>query len=481
MTEKHPNEPSKVRAAVSGPYQICANYVDDLLAGGNDGRHIELVLLDGRRDGLEQIAEALAGRSGTDAIHLITHGSQAALQLGTARLTTDSMLGAYADALSEIGLALAEGGDILIYGCHFGQGALGRQAAGRLATLAGADVAASDDLTGAQTLGGDWELEVHTGDVETAIAFSTEVQQDWFGVLPDPWWNAQWLNRATITFDNQASGAPLTDFPVLVSLNTTNIPSLDLSAVVGADVRFIDQITGAQLKYEVEGWDDVAETATVWVKVPQIDATNSDFIWVYYNYNGAATYDQNAADEQAVWDSNYAAVWHLDDSGNGTAGEFDDSNGTNDGQGGSGDSNATPTRIAAGQVGGAQQFDGGDYINLGMQSFGSTLGGAKTYEWWVDTTSTVKSAVLGAFSSDTNVALAVNLKPGSWELGVYTRDSDFNAYLPHEQLGTITDLTDGSWHHIAMVIQPGTNDAQDYYDGTSLNIDEQAQETPSNF
>ena len=53
--------------------------MDDLLAGGNDDRQIELVLLDSRRDGIEQIAEALAGQSGADAIHLITHGSQAEL------------------------------------------------------------------------------------------------------------------------------------------------------------------------------------------------------------------------------------------------------------------------------------------------------------------------------------------------------------------------------------------------------------------
>ena len=157
--------------------------VDDVLAGGDDGRQIELVLLDGRRDGLEQIAQALAGRSGTDAIHLITHGSQAELQLGTARLTTDSMTGAYADTLSEIGLALAEGGDILVYGCHFGQGALGRQAASRLAVLSGADIAASDDLTGAQGLGGDWELEYLVGNVETAVAFSTQLQENWSGLL----------------------------------------------------------------------------------------------------------------------------------------------------------------------------------------------------------------------------------------------------------------------------------------------------------
>ncbi len=117
------------------------DFVDDLLAGGpggnDDRRQIELVLLDSRRDGIEQIAEALAGQSGVDAVHLIAHGSQAELQLGTARLTRDSMSGAYADELSEIGLALADGGDILVYGCHFGQGALGRQAASRLASLTG--------------------------------------------------------------------------------------------------------------------------------------------------------------------------------------------------------------------------------------------------------------------------------------------------------------------------------------------------------
>lgn len=46
--------------------------VDDLLAGGDDGRQIELVLLDGRRDGLAQIAEALAGRSVARAMDLVS-------------------------------------------------------------------------------------------------------------------------------------------------------------------------------------------------------------------------------------------------------------------------------------------------------------------------------------------------------------------------------------------------------------------------
>ncbi|MCP3936041.1 MAG: DUF4347 domain-containing protein, partial [Actinomycetia bacterium] len=42
----------------------------------------EIVLLDPARDGVEQIAEALEGLSGIDAIHLITEGDSAQLRLG---------------------------------------------------------------------------------------------------------------------------------------------------------------------------------------------------------------------------------------------------------------------------------------------------------------------------------------------------------------------------------------------------------------
>ena len=37
----------------------------------------------------------------------------------------------------------------------------------RLGTLTGADVAASDDLTGSARLGGDWDLEYGNGRIET--------------------------------------------------------------------------------------------------------------------------------------------------------------------------------------------------------------------------------------------------------------------------------------------------------------------------
>ena len=62
------------------------------------------------RDGVEQIAESLAGRSGIDAIHLISHGDAGTLQLGTGTLNAESMSTRYADAFATIQQSLGAGG-----------------------------------------------------------------------------------------------------------------------------------------------------------------------------------------------------------------------------------------------------------------------------------------------------------------------------------------------------------------------------------
>lgn len=47
---------------------------------------MEIVVLDGTADGLAQMAEWAASHGGYDAIHLISHGAEGALQLGTLTL-----------------------------------------------------------------------------------------------------------------------------------------------------------------------------------------------------------------------------------------------------------------------------------------------------------------------------------------------------------------------------------------------------------
>ena len=73
----------------------------------------EVHVLDAAIDGLAQIAQILAGRSGIDAIHLISHGGAGSLQLGASNLTAQN-LPIYAADLATIGAALNAGGDILL-------------------------------------------------------------------------------------------------------------------------------------------------------------------------------------------------------------------------------------------------------------------------------------------------------------------------------------------------------------------------------
>ncbi|MCA9468849.1 MAG: DUF4347 domain-containing protein, partial [Nitrospira sp.] len=82
-----------------------------------------------------------------------------------------------------IGQALTSTGDILIYGCNFGQGERGQEAASRLAQLTGGDIAASSDDTGAAIYGGNWNLELQTGAIEASIAVSQDAQSAWQGKL----------------------------------------------------------------------------------------------------------------------------------------------------------------------------------------------------------------------------------------------------------------------------------------------------------
>lgn len=133
-----------------------------LLAGVPEGQ--EVLVLDGAGDGLVQLAQAVQGLSGLDAIHIVSHGSAGALHLGEAVLDSAS-LARHADALQTLGASLATDGDLLLYGCNVGEGEAGRQFVADLARATGADVAASDDATG---LGGDWILEVLSGAVESA-------------------------------------------------------------------------------------------------------------------------------------------------------------------------------------------------------------------------------------------------------------------------------------------------------------------------
>ncbi len=129
------------------------------------GPDVEVHLLNADQDGVLQMAEILKGRTGLDAIHILSHGSDGSLSLGSGALNS-SNLAQYKDALQQIGDSLTATGDLLLYGCNIAENGLGIKFINRLARLTGADVAASNDPTGNAALGGDWQLEASNGHID---------------------------------------------------------------------------------------------------------------------------------------------------------------------------------------------------------------------------------------------------------------------------------------------------------------------------
>ncbi|MGB7989486.1 MAG: DUF4347 domain-containing protein, partial [Candidatus Methylophosphatis roskildensis] len=156
--------------------------VDDLLSHNDGSRQVEIFLLDPNRDGVAQIGQVLAQRHDISAVHLISHGADGSVQLGSGTLDA-ATLARDAEAIARWGTSLTQDADLLIYGCDVAEHADGRALISALSRLTGADVAASTNLTGNADLGGDWKLEFQVGQIDFNVAMSEEVQLNWQGQL----------------------------------------------------------------------------------------------------------------------------------------------------------------------------------------------------------------------------------------------------------------------------------------------------------
>jgi len=145
-------------------------------------REVEAILIDTSVDGVDALTKVLEQVKDLRAIHIVSHGGPGMLKLGNVTLTAEN-LDQYADQIGSWKSALADGADLLLYGCDLASNEAGRQFIGSLQELTGADVAASADTTGDLTRGNNWDLEYETGPVDTATAFSDLLQQNWNGTL----------------------------------------------------------------------------------------------------------------------------------------------------------------------------------------------------------------------------------------------------------------------------------------------------------
>ena len=166
--------------------------------------------------------------------------------------------------------------------------------------------------------------------------------------------NGSTETKITVSLNSVISN-DLSDFPVLIKFTHNDLKQANESE--GRDFVFTLSDGTTKLSHEIESYDNATGEIIAWVNFPTLAAASSADIYIYYKGN---TVGFNSAD---VWNDDYVLVWHLNQTSDGTAGEFSDSTGNgNDGRGGGGTKvGYNAARIphdTDGQIGAGQELKG---------------------------------------------------------------------------------------------------------------------------
>ncbi len=171
------------------------------------------------------------------------------------------------------------------------------------------------------------------------------------------WYNPSYSHRLTLTINKEHIGEELTDFPIVVQLDSAQSHLFNTVREDGHDLVFTDK-NNQKLSHEIESFDKNNKEATIWLKVPTLKPTEDTVLYLYYG-NPTSEDNQNAQD---VWSNGYAAVYHLNQD---PAGTTEDSTKNNNDGTSSGGMNANDS-LKAGKTGHTLKFDGSnDFVDMG--------------------------------------------------------------------------------------------------------------------
>ncbi|OUL17518.1 LamG-like jellyroll fold domain-containing protein [Nostoc sp. 106C] len=252
-------------------------------------RDAKVFTLNPNLDGVAQIADVLADYTNVASVHIVSHGNVADVALGNTHLNLQN-LSLYNSALKSWSHAFTEDTDVLFYGCNVGAGTQGQSFIQQLSQLTGADIAASNNLTGSSQFAGDWNLEVTTGSIESIGVLDKAAIADYDGA------NLASIDDGLIARWQFDEGSGLTATDTIQSNNGTllNNPQWS-SGKVNGSLRF-------------DGVDD-------YVSVPSNPSLNlnggtfTQSLWIYSNitdngYHGVLGYQPGGAVNQR-----YPGIW----------------------------------------------------------------------------------------------------------------------------------------------------------------------------
>ncbi|MEM7555930.1 MAG: DUF4347 domain-containing protein, partial [Cyanobacteria bacterium P01_A01_bin.84] len=180
--EKQPKEIVFIDADVSD-YQT-------LVAGTKLGTKV--VILDGNKDGVEQITQVLSTHELNsvyfDSVHIVSHGSPGCLYLGNSQLNLHT-LGKYTKQLENwffgncFSDSSSSNSSLYLYACNLAAGDAGEEFLDKLHQLTKANIAASHQKLGYVNQTPNWSLNINRGEVSGEIAFNQASLNSYRGTL----------------------------------------------------------------------------------------------------------------------------------------------------------------------------------------------------------------------------------------------------------------------------------------------------------
>jgi len=261
-------------------------------------------------------------------------------------------------------------------------------------------------------------------------------------ILATAWWDKNWSYKIKITVDETKVDADLTDFPVMVYLNSSRI---DWSHVQDDldDLRFLDSTETSVLKAELEKY--VAnDKAWIWVKIPTINNAVDTYIYMYYGNTGAVS----AWDAENVWESSAVMVQHMYDNPD-TSHIVDSTSYSNDGTKKGANE---PIETSSGKIDSAQIIDAiDDYIKI-LNSASLQISGDITISFWIKA-NTIAGGTHSIIEKAWNYEFKV-MQSGTiirWEGG-----------LPYQVYTVVSGMTVGVWYYISITRVVSTTTLQGY-------------------
>ena len=264
-------------------------------------------------------------------------------------------------------------------------------------------------------------------------------------------------SRMKIVFSGYTRGEALTNFPVLVTLGTsqTGFSYRQFASPTGGDLRFTDFSGTVPVLHEIDEWNTNG-VSSVWVRLPVLASAN-DFIWAYWG-NPSATNPPPYTTDGSVWTPNYSVVYHLKESGFPYADsvqQYPALSGTAPGS-------------AVGKIGRGCSFNGAlsQYLNTGVIN----LGNAFTLSVWAN-------PAANAFDIQTIWAnqSAGYASPGfAWFVNTYkTNDQklDFasgDGVNGNESKTAAGAVSFGQWHLLTASVNRTKGSVEFYVDGADL-------------